>query len=346
MTLGMLMRAPTAGTLASGIEVTAGATRVQLFPGYGTWKGRNGLGPYTIADRAHADAIVAQTKQAMGPVDLHFDYDHQAVRAPAVAGKAVAAGWFKDLVVDDDGIWAEGVEWTPAAAAALEAREYRYASPYFLHDKSGRVTQLINAALVNYPNFNLAAVADGLPTGDDMNDLEAIAAALGLPAETTRDQAVAAIGSMRTAQTTLTSTASALGLAAGASAAAIASAIGTLKAATPDPTKFVPVAQLDAVTARLATIDGERADAAVASAIQAGKLAPALKDWGLSYFKADEAAFASYIDKAPVILAPGAQPKVSVDAKSDQITADERAIASIFGLTDEQYLASRKELYA
>lgn len=65
--------AASAGTLASiatAIEVAPGATRVQLFPGYGTWKGRNGLGPYTITDRAHADAIIAATASARGVIKL------------------------------------------------------------------------------------------------------------------------------------------------------------------------------------------------------------------------------------------------------------------------------------
>lgn len=145
--------------IASAIEVQPGATRVQLFPGYGTWHGRNGAVPYTIADRAQAERIIATTRAAQGSTDLMIDYDHQAATAPGVAGTAIAAGWFRDMSADDAGLWAEGVQWTAAASARLSAREYRYASPYFLHDKAGRITRVLNAALTNTPNFDMLAVA-------------------------------------------------------------------------------------------------------------------------------------------------------------------------------------------
>lgn len=348
-----MKRSENTGTLAAiaaAIEIVPGATRVQLFPGYGTIKGRNGAGPYILADQAHAERVIAATAAAQGPVDLHFDYDHQAALAPGVAGTSKAAAWFTKLTADADCIWAEDVQWTAAASAALEAKEYRYASPYFLHDKQGRITRVINAALTNTPNFNLAALAsstaDSIEETPSMEDLVAIAAALGLPATTTRAEAVTAIGTIMAAQAALTATASALGVAADADGAAIASAATTLKAnagGDPDPTKFVPVAHLKAVTDRLETIDGERAEAAIASAIKAGKLAPAQRDWALGYFKKDQAAFASFIGTAPVILAPGSDPAKDIDLKSDVLTSDERAIASSLGLTPEAFLAARKE---
>ncbi len=332
----------TLAAIAAAIEITPGAKRVQLFPAYGTWKGRNGLGPYTIADKAHAERIIAATAAAQGPVELMFDYDHQAVRAPAVAGKALASGWIKSLTAEDDGIWAE-VEWTASAAAAIEAREYRYSSPYFLHDKAGNVTRILNAGLTNTPNFNLAAVAASSLIGEQtpMDELlKAILKALGLAEDATQEQAMAKIAELTGATTTVTAMATALGLAASADGAAIASAISTLKVGKPDPSKFVPIEQLQAVNNRLTVIEGDRHEAAVASAIKAGKLAPALKDWAMD--PNNRAAFASFIATAPVLLAPGAATANAVDLDAVTLTDEDKAIASAMGWSEAEMLKQRK----
>lgn len=329
--------------LATAIEIEPGAKRVQLFPAYGTWKGRNGLGPYTIADKAHAERIIAATAAAQGPVELMFDYDHQAVRAPAVAGQAKAAGWIKALHAEDDGIWAS-VDWTTAAAAAIEAKEYRYSSPYFLHDKAGSVTRIINAGLTNTPNFNLTAVAASSLEGEQtpMDELlKAILKALGLAEDATEEQALAKITELTSASTAMASAIGALGLAAAADSAAVASAISTLKAERADPAKFVPIEQLQAVNTRLTAIEGDKHAEAVASAIAAGKLAPALKDWALD--PANRAAAASFLVAAPVVLASGADKGEKIDPKSDTVTDEEMAIASAMGLDRAAYLAARKE---
>jgi phage I-like protein len=326
----------TLAAIAAAIEVAAGAHRIQLFP-IGTWSGRNGLGPYILADKAHAQRVVDATASAQGSTDIMVDYDHQAVRAPAVAGKAIAAGWVRALEAADDGIWAE-VDWTATASAHLDAREYRYASPYFLHDKQGRITRIINAALTNTPNFNLEAVAASALDGEPMALSAALAAALGLAAEASDDQAVAAIDKLKGGGTAI---ASALGLAADADTAAIATGIAALKAKADavDPSKVVPIEQLQALNERLTAIEGDGHKAAVASAIKQGKLVPALEQWALD----NQAAFASFIKSAPVILQPGITPPATVDPSSDVMSADERAIASSLGLTDEQFLKARKD---
>lgn len=340
----MLLRAghTEQAAVADAVEIASPAQRVQLFP-YGTWTGRNGQGPYSIADRAHAERIIAATAAAQGPVDLMFDYDHQAVRAPAVAGQAKAAGWIKQLHAADDGLWAD-VEWTPTAAAAIEAREYRYTSPYFLHDKkTGAVTRIINAGLTNTPNFNLAAVAASALNEEQahMNELlMAIAKALGLGEDATQEQVMAEIAKLAGATTAMASAASALGLAAGADGAAIASAITGLKGRQVDPAKFVPIEQLQAVNTRLLALETDKHVDVVASAIADGKLAPAMKDWALD--PNNRAAVASFLETAPVVLKPGATDLGNVDIKSDDVTPEELAIASSLGLSKDEYLAARK----
>lgn len=334
--------------VAAAVELSAGATRVQLFPGYGTWRGRNGAGPYILTDQAHAERVIAATMAAMGPVDLSFDYDHQAALAavPGVGGTAKAAGWFKSLTADADGIWAEGVDWTPAAAAAIEAREYRYASPFFHHDKQGRITRIVNAALTNIPNFDLAAIASAIHGEDDKMVIPPeILAALGLGADADVTAAVASITTLK-GSTSLTSIASALGLDETADVAAIASAATIAKAAAdagPDPKAFVPVAVVEQMRGELVEINDDRAKSAIASATSEGKLTPAEHKWARDYIKdAGLAAFASMLANRPAILAPGAvEPKV--DVNSDTVTDSEMAIASMLGVSRENFIAARKD---
>lgn len=330
---------------ARTIEVPADRTRVQLFP-YGTWFGRDGRGPYQLVDRAHAAAVIATTKRQQGGTDLAFDYDHAMVPGVAAAGEQVASGWFSadDLVADETGLWATNVRWTDAASAKLDAKEYRYASPYFGFEKgTGRITRIINAALVNRPNFDLAAVAAELPHEEnDTMSFAKIAAALGLAATASEDDVVASIGTMKTQ---LSATASALGLAATATGEELATAAATLKDAA-DPRKVVPIAALQDLQAQVATLNEGRAAAAVDAAISEGKLTPALRDWGIKRFVADETDFAAYIASAPVLIEPGRQAPAKVDPSSDVLTDEEKAAAAAIGIPEADFLASRKEMAA
>ncbi|MEO7691281.1 MAG: phage protease [Sphingomonas sp.] len=350
--MGGVTKLPENTAYASAIEVATGDKRIQLFA-MGRHVGRDGRGPYELRDLAHAEAVIATTRRQQGSTDIAIDYDHQSVFAvsPAIGGTAVAAGWIKpaNLVADDAGIWAENVEWTAAATQRLDAREYRYISPYFGFAKDGALTRIINAALVNRPNLDLAAVAAELP-GDsqDMNELEKIALALGLVATASATDIVSAIGELSNAKKTLLATASALGLGADASAEQFATAASTLKTradAGPDITKFVPVEQVEPLVAKLARIDEERATAAVDAATRTGKLAPSLREWGLAEFKRDETAFAAYIEKAPVILKPGAE----LDGPRDPakpftaLTAAEELACAAMGMEPADYLVMKNE---
>ncbi|MFZ5746369.1 MAG: phage protease [Pseudomonadota bacterium] len=340
---GLANSTGTLAAVAAAIAIGEHADHVQLFP-YGTWKGRNGLGPYTLSDRAHAERVIAATAAAQGPVDLMFDYDHQVAFAPAVAGQAPASGWIKRLVAEDDGLWAD-VEWTAAASARIAAREYRYTSPYFLHDKQGRITRILNAALTNTPNFNLAAVASatGLPGESRMDELDKILAALGLGEDAGADAAVASINGLRSASAAV---AAVLGIDEAAAASAIVAEIKALKARAenPDPAKFVPATVADELRGQLAEINAERGEAAIAGAIKAGKLAPAEKDWAIGYYAEKGAtAFASMLANRPVILAPGVQPGGDRKVEKGKLSDEELAVASAMGLTAEQFAAARDE---
>lgn len=116
---------------------------VRLLP-LGEVKLVDGREPFTVDSEA-LEAII-HAWRARG-TDLVIDYEHQTLGG----GKAPAAGWIKDLEIREDGLWGR-VEWTAAARAHLEAREYRYFSPVLNIDvDTRRPTSLMNLALTNTP---------------------------------------------------------------------------------------------------------------------------------------------------------------------------------------------------
>jgi phage I-like protein len=335
--------------IGAGTEIAPSAEgppkRVKLLP-IGEVTLRDGRGPFLIADRAHAEEIVAATRRFLAGVDLMFDYDHQALYAvkPGVGGTAIAAGWAKtvSLEVEDDGIYAD-VEWTEAAAAKIGAREYRYLSPAFAADKTTmRVQRLTNAALVNIPALtDPSAIAAGHQPGEDM-DLSKITGPLGLGSDASVDAIAAAIVDLKTKP--LATIAAAVDLSATATVEEIAAAVTTIKSAAPDPAKFVPVEQVTQLTQQLGVLNEERAERAITAAIETGKLVPALKDWGLSLFKKDEAGWATWLAAAPTIVAAGAQivtGQLDKDGKAT-LTEEQVAAAAMLNMSADEYREALK----
>ncbi|UVK45361.1 phage protease [Mesorhizobium sp. AR07] len=343
---------------------------VQLVPA-GTFSGRNGQGPWTTGDKASMETIVANTRQLAGSTEPVIDYDHQAVFAavPGVGGRAPAAGWIKEFKVRDDGIWGR-VKWTASAASAIKAEEYRYLSPVFFHEKTtGRVLAIRMAGLTNTPNLDLVAVAASAffplnnQTGDSMDK---ILAALNLAKGTNEDGVVAAINAHLTSSTAIaraagltetakpeeilaavnsivtdrTKFAQAAGLAATAKADEIVTAVQSAIAGKVDPTKFVPIAAVTELQTRLnkleSTVGDDKAEEAVNSAMKAGKLIPALKEWGLSLFKADPTKFETFVGSAPVLTDPQLKtPKKGETAEA--LDEAQLAICSALGISPAEY---------
>lgn len=326
--------------------------RVQLLP-MGRIEARDGRGPWVLADKAHAQEVVAATQALLKPQDLMFDYDHQAVFGigPGVGGRAEASGWVDTdtLTVEDDGIWAS-VSWTDEAAAKLKARAYRYISPYFGSDKTtGRITRLFNAGLVNQPAIREIAAAASVahnPPGQSM--LKTIAARLALAETATETDICASIATLQAAAKAseqLAATAVALGLATTATGEEVLAAASTLKASGVDATKFVPIETHNAATAQLKVINEERAAAAVDRAIEGGKIAPANRDWAIGYFAKDETGFAAFVQGQPAVLTPGGgKTTAKPDAEGKiELTAEDRQACAALGITDEAFLAQRKK---
>jgi phage I-like protein len=298
-----------------------------------------------LLDAASAARLAAQSNARASRRVI--DYEHQTLLAADNGKPAPAAGWFGQLEARPDGLYAVDVEWTPAAAAMIAAREYRYISPVFDFDpKTGRVLSIAIAALTNHPGLDgltdlAGAAALSALFQEEPQPMKTLLAALGLAETATEAEALAALSAMKTTQT---------------------AELAALKAAhaTPDPARFVEVAALTAVQGELATTRTELAalkaerhrqdvDRVVDEALDAGKLLPATEAWARELGKTNLAALKSYLEAAPVVAKPGtsqsggAAPAGGAGSASHQPTDVDTAVMKALGLTAVQFAAGKKE---
>ncbi len=310
----------------------------------GAMSARDGRGPFLVGDQAAMQRIVAASLARAGSTELVVDYDHQTVFAavPEVGGRAPAAGWIKQLEVRADGIWGR-IEWVAAAATAIKAHEYRYLSPVFVPDKSGQVQLILSVALTNSPAIDLMAVAASAFAFTDGVSMKQIAEALGLSADADEATILASIGKLVSFRN---QAAGAVALAATATDDAIVGAVTALKAGTVDPKNFVPVEQVVALQTELGglktSIAADKAKDAVDKAITDGKLAPALKDWGLARAKADLADFEAFVAGAPVVVSPARDQQRRQGADTPVIEEADTVVMRALGLTEAEVLAAKK----
>lgn len=310
----------------------------------------------------NADAETVVRASIERSQSLVIDYEHQTDLAEKNGKPAPAAGWINELAVRADGIWGR-VEWTKKAADYIRAREYRFISPTFTHEKKApfNVGIILRAALTNNPALELTALAtnqDGDPKMDEF--LKALAKILGLGENATEAEVRAAFTAKIEAHATLTALATsvrtALDVDKDADEKAIASAIDALKQSVatasdagvnPDPAKFVPAEQVKVLTDQIATLTAsvseDKANATVEQAMKDGKLPPALKDWGLDYAKRDLAGFTAYCAANPVLVKPGSdEPNLVAATKEGELSEADKALCANLGLSEEKFLETRK----
>ena len=324
-----------------------------------------------------AEAVVAATRRLAGATDLVFDYNHQTEHTQENGQPAPASGWIKALEVRAGAIWGR-VDWTDRAKAAIAAKEFRYVSPVFKHDRAGKVLRLLRAGLLNDPALDMPALA--AINGGSMHDqLKRVLAKLGFkddskPTAAQADAALAridpappidvpelakALGLAATAKATEVLAAAkargaelaeALGLAGTATAAEVlAAAKAKTGAGDPDPTAFVPRAEFDSVASQLSTLQAERAEgkatAAVEEAVAAGKVSPATRDWALRHAKKDLDSFKAYAAAAPVIVAPASSgsPAPAPTDPDAALSAEEKAVCGQLGISEDDFRKSRAE---
>jgi phage I-like protein len=308
----------------------------------------------------HAARVLAATRATLGGTAMMIDYDHQAAyAADGVGNRAEAAGWVSDIRAEADGIHVT-VDWTDDARAALAARKYRYISPDFRFSKaSGEVTRVIRAGLTNSPALDLPALAHvrGATPGEvpDMKTLTlastaltALAAAFAVkPDELDEAKVLACVADLVKARdgnaAALASLRTELKLDADADEAAVLAAVQSVaKAGAPDPSKFVPKAGYDELAARLSAIEEARVLASVDQAVADGKIAPSMKQWAIDLGKKDEPALAAYI-AGSVPFAGAATIKGEPKIEKGKLSAEEKAICTMMGVSDADFLKTRDE---
>lgn len=308
------------------------------------------------------EAVVRRTRARMAGQRMVVDYEHQTLHAEANGRPAPAAGWIADVRVDASGAVVADVEWTEAAKRAIEAREYRYLSPVFLHDKGTRaVKTLLNAGLTNTPALPampaLAARHNLLIEEDRMEEKE-LRKLLGLADDADAEAAEAALEKLReeAGAKALGAVAARLGLAGDATEDQIVAAAkpkpepekddppDPAKVDPPDPAAWVPRPEYDRLAARVNTLETARtadfAANAVGEAVAAGKVAPAQREWALAYAAQDLEGFRKFADAAPTLLQSGAQ--ATAAPPSGGLTAEEVAVCRDMGIDEDAFKKAKE----
>lgn len=315
----------------------AGEKWLRLIPA-GTFSGRDGRGPYDAGDRASLEQIAEMTRRFAGAMDIVVDYEHQTLEAANNGRPAPAAGWIKQVEARDDGLYGL-IEWTAPAAQAIAAKEYRYLSPVYFHDKAGKVLLLQHVALTNTPNLDLPEVsAHSVRFQPQEVPMKQVLAALGLAEGASEAEALTAVNSLIADRKAI---AAAAGLTADAATSVIVSAMKAGGSGNPDPAQYVPIAAVSAMQADLKAlqdqIGADKAEEAVNAAIRDGRLVPAMKEWGLAYHRKDPAGFADFIGKAPVLTAAQRASAAPPEKKEGELDAHHSAVAAAMGVDPAAY---------
>ena len=121
-----------------------------------------------LCTREAFDALVANW-EADGRPEILVDFDH----ASETGGPTEAAAWATALRSDEDGLHAT-FRMTDRGAEALSATRYRYLSPAWYVDEEGHPTELSTIALTNRPNLPVPRLLNRKPAEPAQNADEPI----------------------------------------------------------------------------------------------------------------------------------------------------------------------------
>jgi len=338
----------------SGADTAAG--EIQLFPA-GEFRTTDGSGRPEDVDAWRMDsdiatALIAQV--AAAGRDIVIDYEHQTLAAQENGQPAPAAGWIRELIWrDGQGLYA-AVDWTARAREFIANGEYRYISPVFPYDKTGRPLDVLHVALTNYPALTgmdevrlaaasrLAALIDFQPREEIPMDalLKALFALLGLSEDASEEEALAKLGEF--AERVKATEVKVEELT--AEEQKKDEEIAALKAQPKiDPARWVPaqvVADLQKQVNELsATHTAREVDEVVTAALAAKKLTPALEPWARDLGKQNIAALRAFVDQAAPIAALTGQQTAGVKVGDKTVALDESelAVCRALGISPEAW---------
>lgn len=322
---------------------------VHLLPA-GEIRTGDGRGPYRVAD---ASALIIASRE-FGGDRLPIDENHATDLAAPRGEPAPARGWIVELQHRQDGIWGR-VEWTAHGKRLVRGRAYRGLSPVIQHLKTGEVTAILRASLVNRPNLRGLTA---LHQETNMNLLEKLLKALGLPAETTEAQLVDKVSKIAGAReedtamhSAMSSIAKVIGLAEDAGAPAIVLGVQSLKKATASDHAVIALqAELASVTTQLNTLTEETkkkaAEAFVDGAVKLGRVGvKPMRDRYVTMHMADPAATEELISAMPVLGAGGSIVPATPPAREGEVSlqAEQLAVAKMLGLDPKDYSETLKQ---
>ncbi len=276
-------------------------------------------GSFTVDEESYR-AMKAEMQRR--GIDIVVDYEHQTLKDV----QAPAGGWVKELIYTPEAIEAK-VEWTQKAQEYLKNKEYRYLSPVVLtRKKDNKAVALHSLALTNTPAINgMFAIVNSADADTDIDDtggngmdLQKIKELLGLPADAADEEVMnellkklggeekkdgeedAEAGGDKNTETEAVANSVILGLLGlpdSAKTEDVAGKIMTLKAGADS--------QKQEIEDALNRIKDHEAEEAVMTALKAGKITAAQKDWAKAYALKDRTGFDSFVEKAPVVVPVG-----------------------------------------
>lgn len=312
---------------------------IQLTPAglFGAKDGRPaGLSGWMLDDAAAA-RVLARLKARPGRMVI--DYEHQTLHTEKNGQKAPAAGWFSGAEV----VWRPGEgffvqpEWTAAAKAHIDAKEYRYLSPVIAYSRqTGEVLDIRMAALTNDPaiegmqELELLAAAKYCTHQPEEPKMEELLKLFGLQPDASEADAVAALKALQQKRSELQ-----------AEITQKDEAIAAAKAATPDDA----VEAMKALQAEVAALKSDVRQREVAELVEAalsdGKLLPAQEEWATGLGKSDLAALKSYLETTqPVAALKGNQTKGKQPpglGADGELTDEALAVCKQMGVDPEEY---------
>lgn len=319
----------------------------------------DGRGPYRVAD---ADALIAASLEFSDR--LPIDENHATDLAAPRGEPAPARGWIVELETRPDGIWGR-VEWTAQGSQLVTDRAYRGLSPVIQHQKTGEVTAILRASLVNRPNLRGLTALHQEKT---MDLLEQLLKALGLPAGTTETQVIERVTSLHAQtgegageatseavsvalQSALDPIAAHIGLAAGSDAAAVLAGVEQFaRQGGTDAAVIALQAELVSVTTQLNTLTEktgrQAAETFVDGAIRLGRVGvKPMRDRYVTMHMADPAGTEELISAMPVLGAGGAIVPPTPPAREGEISlqAEQLTVAKMLGLDPKDYAETLKQ---
>lgn len=308
--------------LALNVEGETAPDWIQLTPTGPEITGRDGR----TWQMRNPDTVVAAFR-ANG-ADLPVDFEHATQVKGEKGEPAPAIGWIKDLENRDGAIWGQ-VAWNAEGQQAVASKGYRYVSPVFNFTRTANhIVKMVSAGLTNQPNLQLAALNKETAQEEAAMTPE-IRAALGLAEGASNDDALTAINKLKTNEATARN-----------------------RADNPDTSSLVPKADYELAMNRIRgfedadkTRTDEAVTAAVDAAVEAGKIAPASRDYHTASCRVEGglALFNAMVDASAVIAPKSELDGKDPNKKADTLSAEETAICRQMGISKAEFLATKNE---